>query len=243
MLENTVLISFAGSDVHRIFQDRLHLTYGSNFYDNVRYDLAWLKFSGLYEKYKHIFSYKKYCGYFLWKPFIIEHALQHNPGKDILYLDTNIEITDFDRFESLYKYQMREQNMFLIQHWNRVNKDYTKYDTFHIMEGLAPSIVNAYQVWTSVVGWGRFNSNLLIDYKNYCLNENALTELPNVYGENLDGYVAHRWEQSILSILVAKRGIKCVSDQITSTFINKEYSQDLIRLKEEVDKDPLGKVE
>ena len=39
-------------------------------------------------------------------------------------------------------------------------------------------------------------------------NENIISDLPNVYGENSFDYIDHRWDQSILSLLAYKRNIE-----------------------------------
>lgn len=244
MLNNTILVTFAGSSVHEQYQDLMNYKYGKFFKGHAQWTLEMLKSTEFYERNKNIFLYKKYAGYFLWKPYIIWKTLQEFPRHSILYCDANLYFKDFNRFQDIFNKYINEEEVFFIKHWNRINKDWTKRDTFVNMNADYPKYWNAPQVWSVIQGWRSDTSRsiyLLDEYINYCQNENSLTELPNIHGDNYEGFQSHRWEQSILSILVERFEINCPLDSEMIKYLDKDYNSDLLKLKEEVDKNPLAK--
>ncbi len=102
------------------------------------------------------------------------------------------------------------------------------------------------QVWSVILGFDNSEKSrsILEDYIFYCRNPFIVTELPNVCGEeNLPGFREHRWEQSVISILAVKYGIQGVWDTDMLKLFDKVYDDELYKYKEEVNKDPLRKVE
>jgi hypothetical protein len=87
------------------------------------------------------------------------------------------------------------------------------------------------------------NKYLLSEYLSYCRDERVLTELPNQCGlENLDGFREHRWEQSIMSLLVEKHKIPTYYwDYEMIHYVDKYYDEDLLKLKADVNSNPLEK--
>lgn len=243
MLNNTILISFAGTDVHREYQDTLHKQYGSMFVLDYKYGMDWLKKNGFVDRYKEMFSFVKYSGYFMWKPIIIQETLKAHPGFRVLYMDANTVIKNPLKFQDLYNQMADDQGAFFIRHWNRINRDWTKRDTFIIMDADTPKYTDALQIWSVVQGWSIKHMPMLDEYLRYCSDVYASTDLPNMYGNNYPGFVAHRWEQSILSILFEKYGLKSYFDTETIDCVDKNYNQALMMQKEKEDADPLKKVE
>ena len=241
MLDDTILISFSGSEVHREYQRTFHINYDKYFAKSIQYDLDWIKNSEYYDLYKNIFAYRKYAGFFLWKPIIIKHTLELYPDYKVLYSDANIVFDDMTRFENNYKRQMDNTHYFFIKHWNRINRDWTKRDTFIIMDADIEKYHNAHQVWTVLEGWESSRYDVLMENLKYCTNEHALVESPNIYDYNYPGFQAHRWEQSIISILVEKYNIDCPLDLEFVDILHKDYNTDLVKQKEEEEKDPLKK--
>jgi hypothetical protein len=244
MLDNTIVITFANNPIHYGYQEQFDKLYRHNFVDHIQYTEADIIVSDFYKENMQMFQYKKYFGYFLWKPYIIVHAMKHNKGKDILYCDSNLRFTNYTMFENSYKQLMDTQGAYFVSHDNFINKDWTKRDTFLVMDADKEAYYNANQVWTPLMGfrYGINSMHLISEYLKYCKIPAAVTEEPNILGQpNLEGFREHRWEQSIMSILVKRYDYLGIPDSQVMQWVTKEYSPELMKMKERVNADPLGK--
>lgn len=195
----------------------------------------------LKEAYPQVFQYKKYHGYFIWKAFLLYTNLFHTNHKYILYVDSNLRFTNIDKF--LHMYSKWDGDVFIPKYNHYFNKDWTKRDTFIAMDADEPRYWNANQIWSVLMGFKTNNQNLALlnEYLDFCELPIAVTEEPNVFGkEDLSGFVEHRWEQSIMSILVEKYGIKCPLYNDFLDCVNKVYPKKILDLKKEWS-DPLAK--
>jgi hypothetical protein len=67
----------------------------------------------------------------------------------------------------------------------------------------APQVDASYQVYKKTDKVMEF----LEEYKKFCSNENIISDLPNITKGNLQGFIDHRHDQSVLSLLAAKHNI------------------------------------
>lgn len=246
MLEDTIVITFSGTSLHREYQKEFHRLYKNNFRTHVDWIADDIKDTDFYKQNMHMFRYKKYFGYFLWKPYIILQTLKMYDCKNVLYCDSNLRLNNFSAFENVFSRFMKDQDVFFVEHVNYKNREWTKRDTFIAMNADEPRYWDANQVWTSLMGFGKsdLSMNLLEIYLGFCKDPEIVTELPNVYGEeNLPEFKEHRWEQSVMSILVERFGYKGFPDSSIMKWVTKEYSPELMKMKEEVNKDPFAKNE
>jgi hypothetical protein len=243
MLNKVCVVTFSGSEIHKKYQEDFHRQYSNNFERHKSYTYDWLKTTDFYWNNQQIFQYEKYAGYFLWKPFIIRQAMKDNPGYNILYCDSNLRFTNFPAFENVFTTLMDNQGAFFVKHDNFINRDWTKRDCFFMMDADSERYHNARQVWSPLMGFDdSSNRKLLIqEYLFYCKNPQIVTEEPNVSGENLPGFREHRWEQSVMSILVEKYGYNGIPDSQIMKWVTKEYSPELMKMKELVNANPLSK--
>jgi len=230
MLNNVVCVTFSGTDIHRRLQIEFNNLYKDNFYTNILYTLDSIKNTKFYNDNLDLFKYRKYSGYFLWKPYIILEALNSFPNKLILYIDSNLR---FKNFSGLAKYL--DSDYFLIGHKNFINKHWTKRDTFILMDSDEEKYWEAHQIWTTILGFNSSKKEFLEEYLHYCQDERIVTELPNTQGkENFEGFTAHRWEQSVMSILVEKYNLNFHWDyDFIPHTMYKTYPEDLLKQKEE----------
>lgn len=244
MLENTIVVTFAGSPIHEKYQSYFDNWYGDKFRKHIQFNYSWLKTTRFFNEHQDIFQYEKYCGYFLWKPFIIQHVLEMYDCNNVLYCDVNMVFDNFPAFEELYKKTIEKDHVFTIQHWNRDSQDWTKRDVFVYMQMDYPEAWNYKQHWTSILGFDRVYSNqvFLERYLYFCSNKALVTDEPNIYGaDNLPGFVEHRWEQSVFSLLAKKWRYPAVSDLVTKDILHKEYNQELLEYKHRIETNPLQK--
>ncbi len=242
MLNDTIVITFSGTPIHRGMQLDFHKRFAGHFYQGISYTYDWLENEGFVKDYWQMFKYEKYAGYFMWKPLIISATLNYKKNKNVLYCDSNLVFKDFAGFEKIYTETMKKESIFLIKHKPYLNKDWTKRDAFVLMDADNEKYWDAHQVWSVCMGFSQswLSREFLTDYIFYCSNPQIVTELPNVCGrEDFSGFREHRWEQSVVSILAEKYNIKGVWDTDLFPYIDKYYPHELNQYKEEINKDPL----
>jgi len=243
MLKNTCITY--NNPSHQRFQEEFERLYSDKFSQYHAYNREWIEKTEFFKKNSYMFSLEKYAGYFLWKPYCIKTTLDLFFSGQVLYCDCNLRFKNFKRFEELYNEYMLQEGMFVIKHLPWVNAHWTKRDTFILMNADEARYWEAHQVWSVILG---FDNNprsreILDDYLYYCRSPQIVTEYPNMCGEpNIPGFREHRWEQSVISILVERYGIKGVWDVDVLDVIEKVYDTDLYAYKEQVNKNPLRKV-
>lgn len=245
MFDDTTVITFH-TPTHQEFQLGFKEKYQNLFKSYIPYNSTWVKNTHFYRENIDIFSYKKYFGYFLWKPLIISSALTIvDDGEKVLYCDSNVRFKDINGFKEIYDTMFNENPVFLIKHAPWKNSTWTKRDAFVLMDANESRYWNAHQIWTVVMGFKKCPEtwDLINNYLYYCTDERILTEIPNEFGENKADFREHRWEQSIMSILAEKYQFRTVSDLTMMNYFEKIYTPELYRQKAEINKDVLAKDE
>lgn len=165
-----------------------------------------------YKENKHILDKKRGAGYWLWKPYFILKALSELEWNDIiLYMDAGDWITKSPR-EFLFA-KMKDIDI-LLTRGGYTNKQYTKKDCFYFMGCLDEKYLNAIQVEAGiiVVKKTEFAISIMNSWLGWCKNENCLTDIPNLWGDNYEGFVDHRHDQSVLSLLAIKNNLYIGAD-------------------------------
>lgn len=168
------------------------------------------------EKNKEIFSNSRGFGYWLWKPYFILKTLEEMDYGDVcMYCDAgNSLISDPSPLFNLCKevggillFENRDGN-YDGNVWR--NLEWTKYDCYTLMGCTKNIYVNGSQVDASYSLWEKKDNviNFLKEYLNFCENINIISDLPNITGDNHYLFKDHRHDQSILSLLAIKYGIK-----------------------------------
>ena len=241
MLNNTACITY-NNPTHERFQNEFENLYKSNFTFYHGYKRDWIEQTDFFKNNMQMFQYEKYAGYFLWKPYCITTALRSFYCEKVLYCDSNLRFLNFPKFEELFNDQMATDGIFLIKHRHNINKDWTKRDTFILMDADHPKYWGAHQVWSVILGFSKRSEDILEDYLFHCRSPQIVTEMPNILGQdNLPGFREHRWEQSVISILAERYGIKGIWDVDVLDTITKIYDTELYAYKEQINKDPMAK--
>lgn len=149
-------------------------------------------------------------GYWLWKPWIIGTTLDRLGNDDILlYADSGSAVVSdlapllatMDPAIGLSVFAVGAEGEPGGVYPNRM---YTKRDCFLYMEADKITYHDACQVTGSCQVYRKtdFSLDLVSEWLRHCEDPRKLTDQENVGGlPNLDGFVAHRHDQSILSIL------------------------------------------
>jgi len=176
------------------------------------------------DEFYDLFEQKRGYGYWIWKPFIILKELNDLTDDEILiYMDSTDQPSNLF-FEILYNHLNKEE-IYLV---NRGYKhgEWTKRDCFIMMNCDNEKYHNAVQLEAGVLGLKKTDNNikLISEWFEYCKNRNILTDLPNTCGlDNLEGFKDHRHDQSILTNLSIKYGLK--SYKLNQNIIWYNYNQ------------------
>lgn len=96
-----------------------------------------------------------------------------------------------------------------------IEKHWTKRDCFQLMECDKAEVIDTKQRLGSFSLWKKtaFTMKFVEEWLNYSKDERIVTDIENVLGlPNYDGFVEHRHDQSIFSLLLKKYEIKVYRD-------------------------------
>jgi hypothetical protein len=160
-----------------------------------------------------ILAEQRGAGYWLWKPYVIREALDGIGSRDVLlYSDAGrTRYYSFSRFPArLFAELRRKSEGFLfgpaIGHLGTI-REWTKRDCLVLMDAdhadiLDKPLLMTWSLWTRSPAALSF----LDAWLRYCEDPRCLTDAPNRYGHNHHGFVAHRHDQSIASVLAHQTG-------------------------------------
>jgi hypothetical protein len=158
-----------------------------------------------YNKNRKILESPRGVGYWLWKPYFINKTLQDlNDGDLLVYSDSGSYY--ISSVEPLIEKIKNEDSGVLSFSLTEIEKDYTKRDTFILMDldeneyAVTPQREATF-IWLIK---NDFTVSLVKEYLHYAQNENIISDLPNIHGQNHTGFIDHRHDQSIWSLLCKK---------------------------------------
>jgi hypothetical protein len=167
------------------------------------YDFEDIKKSSFYLANKTILNHPKGIGYWLWKPYIILEAMKSlSDGDIVIYSDCGIEV--IDNLLPLINICKEQQPIVLFANGDFKNLMWTKRDCFVLMGCDCELYWNGRHCDAAFSLFRKSEASLsfLNEWLQYGSNEKIITDLPNQCGkENLPGFIEHRWDQSVLSLL------------------------------------------
>ena len=162
------------------------------------------------EKNKNILDAAKGNGYWLWKPYFIDKVFSEiKEGDWLIYSDSgglyyqNKVVNFIKKWEEKEIYVVCQKTSYQESH-------YTKRDAFILMDLDVEEYANSPQRAGGVVCLKKNERNIQIvkEWLNYAQDERVITDMPNTCGiDNYPGFIAHRHDQSIFSLLSKKYGI------------------------------------
>ena len=176
------------------------------------------------DEFQDLFEQKRGYGYWIWKPFIILKELNNLADDEILiYMDSTDQPSNL--FFEILNNHLKKEEIYLVNRGYK-NGEWTKRDCFIMMNCDDKKYHNSIQLEAGVLGLKKTDNNikLLTEWFEFCKNRNILTDLPNTCGlENLEGFKDHRHDQSILTNLSMKYGLK--SYKLNQNIIWYNYNQ------------------
>jgi hypothetical protein len=171
-----------------------------------------------YSKHINILSKPRGAGYWLWKPYFIHKVLCSIADGDIVfYVDAgNVFLQD-----PSFLYNKFNKDIILFDNRDGMSNGKAaqnfiscKRDTFVLMDCDSAEYINGVHLNASYQIYKKSNASVSFvkTYLDYCVNEQIITDAPNLHGDNYPGYYDHRHDQSILSLLAIKNNIEPLID-------------------------------
>jgi hypothetical protein len=157
-----------------------------------------------------ILSQKRGNGYWLWKPYFIQHALAELADGDFLfYCDSGAHFVA--SIEPLVALARRLDQDVIPFDLAKRESDWTKRDAFVLLECDTPHFTQSRQRLASFSLWRKTERSveLAAEWLRLAQDERLLTDLENQCGlPNYDGFREHRHDQSLFSLLTKKYGLR-----------------------------------
>jgi uncharacterized protein YndB with AHSA1/START domain len=213
----TWLVSYA-DDSFTLSQERLMasaLRYGI---DEFRpWNRSSLEQTAFYKQHKSTLDQPRGGGYWLWKPFIIKETLKEmNIGDVAIYSDAGIEI--IGDLSPLLDLCLQKDILLFAGHYDDVGAPgpnvcgkWTKRDCFLLMGCDESGYYQSQMLDASflVITKSEKSDAFIREWFIYCCQPRLLTDQPDrCQHSNLPGFIEHRHDQSILSLLAARDGIE-----------------------------------
>lgn len=165
----------------------------------------------------------------MWKPYIIKKALSEiEEGEYLFYCDSgsqfvnslNSLMASFDAKFDIMPFELQ----YIEKHW-------TKRDCFKLLDCDESNFIESKQIIGGFSLWKKsdFSIKFVSEWLQYAQDSRILTDTDNQLElPNYEGFVSHRHDQSIFSLLIKKNNIKVYRDpsQFGSDFFDL-YSESL----------------
>jgi hypothetical protein len=177
-----------------------------------------------FEKNKEILSNSRGGGYYLWKPYIYRKAYDElSDGDYLIYTDAgSIYVNKIQYLIDCMEKENVNIMVFSLQN-EMVERKYNKRDAL-ILTGCdspkyteTPQSIATYMVYKKSEDVKDFLDEVL----KYAQDIRIISDNPNVLGQpNYDGFISHRHDQAIISLISKKRNIKRFRDPSQFGLIN-----------------------
>lgn len=173
-----------------------------------------LKGTEFHRRNKRVLKESRGAGYWLWKPHIILEALtRSNPADFVIYSDAGIEI--LQPLDVLFPFVENAGGILLFDNLYQGLSTWTKRDCFVLMGCDSYRFHNGrilsagFQIYQPTDRAVAF----VEEWRTWCEDPRILTDKQNVSGRpNLPDFVAHRHDQSVLSIMSIREGLPTYRD-------------------------------
>ena len=161
---------------------------------------------------EHILRRSRGAGNWAWKPYIVAQAMANRRDGDfILFTDTGMQAVDDDPLPPIAPLlawlAASERRVAVARLHGRPQRLWTKRDCFVLMGCDEARYWDADQIQASYLAFmvSATTRHLIDEWLRFAGDERVVTDIPNRMGEpDLEGFIDHRFDQSILSNLIYK---------------------------------------
>lgn len=158
----------------------------------------------------HIFAYKRGAGLWLWKPYIILKTLgQMQEGDYLFYCDSGVYYVD--KISRLIDVMEKEKTSVMVFELPLLEREWTKKEVFSIMKYSDDShnqICGTYILLKK----DEFSVNIINDWLEYMQDERCASQKQFTQEKNPEGFIEHREDQSVFSLICRKNNIEPFRD-------------------------------
>lgn len=187
--------------------------------------------SAFYLKHHSILEQKRGSGYWLWKYYFINDLIHKiNDGDVIIYADSGLFFRK--SITELITILTKKTKGVLLFYNDYSNRFWTKRDCFINLNCDTEEFHNSPQIGAQLQFFQKndFSLKFVTDVLFYSCKGNLITDSENILGKkNLDGFIEHRHDQSITSLIAHKYNITLYPDpsqfktkDVIYTFPNEE---------------------
>lgn len=187
------------------------------------------------EKNREILDAKRGNGYYLWKPYFLNKAYKELGENDyLIYTDSGaIYVNKIQYLIDCMNRQNVDIMVFSLPH-DMLERKYTKRDAFILMECDSIEFVDTTQTIGGyvVLKKSKFVEEFLKEDLAYAQDTRIITDSPNVMGkENYSGWIDHRHDQSVFSLMTKKYHLKRFRDPSQYGIIGK-FQDEILNISE-----------
>ena len=150
-------------------------------------------------------------GYYIWKPYIINKILKEMNENDILlYLDSGCELNINGKNKLLDFFNIVKSKKLIGTMASSTDYNYTKMDLIKYMQmENSLSLLQTSQIQSGIIILLKYNetSNLINEWCNIATNNYHFINDDKSVENNFNGFIEHRHDQSIFSLLAKKHGL------------------------------------
>ena len=171
-----------------------------------------------YRQNEHIFFYTRGAGYWLWKPYLIKKTLERLAPNDYLFYSDAGAYFIAPVTPLIQTAENIGQDIFVFELQGLFEKEYTKRDAFILMNCDSESYTETLQRLATFSLWKNtpYALEFVSEWLEYAQDERILTDLDNQLGcSNYPGFIEHRHDQSIFSLLSKKYTLAAHRDPVS----------------------------
>jgi len=203
-------------------QKFLHQTHKEGFVHHP-FNRENLESTDFYQNNKQILNQSTGAGWWIWKPYFILDVLKSsNEGDFIIYCDCGDMFSP--GLKSYVENTVTEDDQCLLLVGNNINGQYTKRDCFIKMNCDEEDYHNSNQLEVGFMVWKVCEESIktVSEWLEFCTDPQIINNDVSTLGEELDGFVAHRNDQSVLTNIAIRDGLT-VGGQEYRNYVECDY--------------------
>jgi hypothetical protein len=159
------------------------------------------------------------AGAWVWKPYVIlRHLLEIPQGDVLLYLDGDLSLQDDP---SHFALKARDLGVATCLGWEGgTHVRFTKRDCLIRLDADREPYLSAVQAWAAAIAVHNVPqaTMLIVEWLLACCAPDVLTDSPSHLAPEHPGFLEHRYDQSVLSIVLMKSGVPFLPNAVADAF-------------------------